>query len=73
MPGESLNFIRCDLLESSSEGWGYKALEESSHPYYYDCPLHYLDLAPEQSADWRSGVRQFHADQAEISTPLNQS
>lgn len=63
--GESLVFIRCDLLRSSPEGWGYKALEESMHPYYYSCPLRYLDLAPEQSADWRAGVRQFHADQAQ--------
>jgi len=62
--GESLVFIRCDLLRSSPEGWGYKPLEESMHPYYYSCPLRYLDLAPEQSADWRAGVRQFHADAA---------
>ncbi|MFC6282562.1 MULTISPECIES: hypothetical protein [Polaromonas] len=69
--GESINFIRCDLLESSPEGWGYKALEESVHPYYYDCPLHYLDLAPEQSADWRVNVRQFHAQDAQKSKPLH--
>ena len=31
------------------------------HPYYYTCPLSYLDLAPEQSADWRAGVRAYHA------------
>jgi hypothetical protein len=30
------------------------------HPYYYSCPLSYLDLAPEQSADWRAGVRAYH-------------
>lgn len=62
--GESQVFIRCDLLDHSDDGWGYKAMEESVHPYYYSCPLRYLDLAPEQSADWRAGVRQFHADQA---------
>ena len=61
-PGESRVFIRCDLLQFSPEGWGYKAMEESMEPYYYSCPLHYLDLAPEQSADWRAGVRQWHAD-----------
>lgn len=31
------------------------------HPYYYSCPLSYLDLAPEQSAEWRAGVRAYHA------------
>ena len=35
--------------------------DESMHPYYYTCPLSYLDLAPEQSADWRAGVRAYHA------------
>ncbi len=70
--GESINFIRCDLLESSPEGWGYKCLEEASHPYHYDCPIHFLDLAPEQSADWRANVRQFHADNPQKSTsPIN--
>ena len=60
-PGQSLRYIRCDLLERSGNQWGYKPLEESMHPYYYSCPLSYLDLAPEQSADWRAGVRAYHA------------
>ncbi|MGU2529530.1 hypothetical protein ACTVZC_26330, partial [Pseudomonas aeruginosa] len=53
--GQSLRYIRCDLLECSGGQWGYKPLDESMHPYYYSCPLSYLDLAPEQSADWRAG------------------
>ncbi|MDO7894611.1 hypothetical protein Q5Z23_33160, partial [Pseudomonas aeruginosa] len=60
-PGQSLRYIRCDLLERSGDQWGYKPLDESMHPYYYTCPLSYLDLAPEQSADWRAGVRAYHA------------
>ncbi|MBB6366655.1 hypothetical protein FHR56_001768 [Xanthomonas sacchari] len=60
-PGQSLRYIRCDLLERSYDQWGYKSLDESMHPYYYSCPLSYLDLAPEQSADWRAGVRAYHA------------
>ncbi|AVS92448.1 hypothetical protein C8246_12365 [Paracidovorax avenae] len=59
--GQSLRYIRCDLLERSGCQWGHKPLEESMHPYYYSCPLSYLDLAPEQSADWRAGVRAYHA------------
>ena len=59
-PGQSLRYIRCDLLERSGGQWGYKSLDESMHPYYYTCPLSYLDLAPEQSADWRAGVRAYH-------------
>ncbi|RZN97945.1 hypothetical protein EVV10_22920, partial [Pseudomonas aeruginosa] len=28
-PGQSLRYIRCDLLERSGNQWGYKPLEES--------------------------------------------
>ena len=59
-PGQSLRYIRCDLLQRSGNQWGYKPLDESMHPYYYTCPLSYLELAPEQSADWRTGVRAYH-------------
>lgn len=60
-PGESMRYIRCDLLQRSGGQWGYKGMDESMHPYYYSCPLSYLDLAPERSADWRAGVRAYHA------------
>lgn len=59
--GESTSFIRCDLLQGSGDEWGHKPLEESMHPYYYSCPLRYLDMAPEQCRDWREGVRAYHA------------
>ena len=62
--GESLVFIRCDLLDQQDGGWGYKAMEESMHPYYYSCPPGFLDRAPEQSAEWRAGVRKFRAGEA---------
>ncbi|GAJ29335.1 hypothetical protein [Acidomonas methanolica] len=60
-PGESLTYIRCDLLDQSGKMWGHKPLEEAMHPYYYSCPLSYLDLAPEQSSEWRAGVHAWHA------------
>jgi hypothetical protein len=63
-PGQSIRFIRCDLLDGSSGQWGHKPLEESMHPYYYSCPLSYLDMAPEQSRQWRDGVRAYHANRA---------
>jgi len=59
--GESTTFIRCDLLQGSGGEWGHKPLEESMHPYYYTCPLRYLDMAPVRSAEWRDGVRSYHA------------
>jgi len=59
-------YIGCDLLRYSKrdEGWGYKDMEESMHPYYYSCPLGYLELAPVECEDWRVGVRTYHAEQA---------
>ncbi|TAA06146.1 hypothetical protein [Pseudoxanthomonas winnipegensis] len=59
--GESVCYIGCHLLESSGGDWGYKSLDESAHPYYYSCPLRYLDMAPVQSSEWRERVHRFHA------------
>ncbi len=58
--GDSTYYIRCDLFERGRNGWGYKALDESMHPYYYGCPLEYLDKAPEVSPEWRQKVREHH-------------
>ena len=59
--GESTTYIRCNLLQRSGDEWGYKPMDESMHPYYYSCPLRYLDMAPMRSAKWREGVRAYHA------------
>lgn len=49
-------------------GWGYKDLDETAAPYYYNCPLSYLDLVDEpyneNAAEWRDAVRRYHAAQA---------
>lgn len=58
--GESIAYIRCDLLQGSMDGWGYKSMDETVHPYYFSCPLRFLDAAPVQSAEWRKSVRAFH-------------
>ncbi|HCF6146640.1 hypothetical protein [Pseudomonas aeruginosa] len=60
-PGESMRYIRCDLLQRSDGEWGYKAMDESMAPYYYSCPLRYLDMARELSPAWREKVRAHHA------------
>ncbi|MDR0458503.1 MAG: hypothetical protein LBH10_05705 [Burkholderiaceae bacterium] len=59
--GQSTRFIGCNLLARDSTGWGYKDMAEAVHPYYYTCPLSYLDMAPEASHSWRAGVRAYHA------------
>lgn len=43
-------------------GWGWKGISEEMGPYYYDCPLSFLDDAtPGNAAEWRQKVREYHA------------
>lgn len=51
-------WIGLDLLDFGRGG--YKPMEESMGPYYYSCPLAYLDMAPVANANWREGVRRHH-------------
>lgn len=60
-------WIGLDLLSKSKYDrcWGYKDMEESMGPYFYDCPLKFLKMVPppdSKSADgWREKVIAFHA------------
>lgn len=62
-------WIACDLLRCQGGAWGYKDLDEAMGPYYFSCPLGYLDLVPiEQfggNAEWREGVKAHHTRAAE--------
>ena len=58
---ETRLFIACDLIQKSGEYWGHKPLCEEDGPYYYSCPLKYLDMVPVQNAEWREKVREYHA------------
>lgn len=63
----SERWIQCDLLRYSrcNDGWGYKDMEESMHPYYYSCPLKYLEMVPIDpyggNEEWRKIVAEHHA------------
>jgi len=69
--GESYRFIRCDLLEGSAAGWGFKSLSERMGPFYYNCPLEYLQMVPVANAGWREKVHGWHDHQnpSESNTP----
>lgn len=54
-------FIGCYLLGSSKGNWGYKDMTESMHPYYYTCPLSYLEMVPVACPEWRDAVVAYHA------------
>ena len=55
-------WIGCDLCEysKSDNGWGFKDMDESMGPSYYNCPLSYLDLTPAINHEWRESVRLYH-------------
>ena len=66
-------YIGLDLMEKNEGDWGYKNLDESCGPSYYDCPLKFLDLAQpaptaEWAVEWRKKVRQWH--QAKKDRPI---
>jgi hypothetical protein len=48
--------------EETSRGkrtvWGVKSMYEEMGPYYYDCPVNFLDMAPETCPTWRAKVRE---------------
>ena len=66
---ETRKVIGCHLLERSVDkcgdrkvtSWGYKSLDESAHPFYYSCPVSYLDDVPVVlNQEWRDKVRTYH-------------
>lgn len=68
-PEQGYRFIAIYLLSGPSprsrrEGdrcWGYKDMDESMRPYYYDCPERLLkqsDLQCEDAVAWREACRQ---------------
>ena len=63
-------WIQCDLLRYQRDfGWGYKDMEESCGPYYFSCPLKYLEMVPIEQyggkAEWREQVVLHHERSAE--------
>ena len=53
-------FIELGLFKSQQingrKHWGVKTLIESEHPFYYDCPVKFLYLAPIACQEWRDRV-----------------
>lgn len=58
-------WITCDLIQYRRDsGWGYKDMDESMHPYYFSCPLKYLNMVPIDefggNVEWRAEVMKHH-------------
>ena len=54
------SFILLCLLGVNDGYWGYKDVDESMGPYYYDCPAKVLKVADDATSkyakEWREGV-----------------
>lgn len=58
--------IACALLKGfGRDDWGYKGMSESEHPYYYSCPLKYLDWVPVACEEWRAKVHEYWQGKAQ--------
>ena len=74
-PGSSLEGERLAvlcLLGSHDREWGYKDMDETMGPYYYDCPISYLSMLTEPRNDsaraWREQVKKYNDDKAKAKT-----
>jgi hypothetical protein len=66
---DKVRMVGLDLLGVSDKQHGYKDMDETMGPYYYDCPAAWLDMctAPlnEYSRAWRETVRVHAARKSE--------
>lgn len=63
--GDIVRTVRIDLIKKIGADYGYKTMDESVGPYYYNCPLNFLDnlTAPiGYASEWREKVRAYHAE-----------
>ncbi|EOB8995972.1 hypothetical protein, partial [Pseudomonas aeruginosa] len=59
--GHSITMIELHLLDCSAGQWGYKTIPESAGPFYYGCPLEFLDLAHDEvNQEWRERLTHEH-------------
>lgn len=58
------------LMQKGGHVWMYKPMDETMHPYYYDCPLSLLKKVDEpineNSEKWREKVRYYHTQQKKL-------
>lgn len=57
--GASQYHIVCNVLAREGDEWGHLELTEDLKPIYTTCPLHFLDMTPVVSAEWRAQVREY--------------
>lgn len=62
-------FLTCGRVKHDGCIWGYKDMDETMHPYYYDCPAGILALLTptdnDSANEWRERCRRRIAERAE--------
>lgn len=65
---DTRKWIGVAIMQKSEGSWGYKNMDESMGPCYYNCPVSYLDAADEPvneyAANWRREVRRQAAERS---------
>lgn len=62
---DNKNVIMLYLMSKYDGVWGCKSIPESSHPYYYDCPLYFFNYSKDFiNEEWREKVRDFHKEKS---------
>ncbi len=72
---DSQRYVMLFLLakDPSCDGYGYKDIDESMGPNYYDCPMNYIEMSPlpknigemDFRIKWREGVKEYWKFQKE--------
>ena len=75
-PIHKYRWIACDLIKYMKDSdfrvgpWGYKGMDESMHPYTYNCPLKFLEMVKPEPPDrfnleWRKKVYEYWEEKQE--------
>jgi hypothetical protein len=54
------------LSSFGKNGYGYKDMCESMHPYQYNCPLKFLKESVVECQEWRDNVVKFHENNSNL-------
>lgn len=68
---QQTNFLEVFVLEKSNGVWGYKNMDESMGPYYYNCPQAFIDMVPVANQEWRDQRVKWLADKTKTKTLKN--
>jgi len=61
---EGEKFLSVLLIKQSEGLFGYKQIEESHGPYYYNVPKKFLKMVPCTNAGWRAEVRKHQKEKS---------